>query len=343
MARKHSSNPNYMPIIKWQKWEQKALSKTFSEIKEELTPCIEIRDASQHTNLLKNFQDVWGAPALVDYANPSGLLTDTRQNELEEFLLHSKSAGFDITPVFGPSEIRRAPHSLQKIATSFSKIAIRLRVSLSDLPLSYDRINELRDAKATISRNTDASFILDLGKAPENWNEASIIGVTSAFKNAKALGFNKVHLASGAYPDDLSFVRTGYAEIPRHDWAFWKAVNRSAPELEVGYSDYGILSPQWTEEALMRMSSRISIRYTRNNDWLILRADGKTKEDSIAISQILVTTFGSDFRGAGYSFGDDIISHRADSTVPKKDKLCGHYHIAEGWSHHMAHVIKEQY
>lgn len=343
MARKNPESPNYLPIIKWQKWEQKALSEIFSEIKSEVTPCIEIRDSSQHKNLVKNFQDVWNAPALIDYADPRGVLTQTRQSDLYDFLCHAVKEGFDVSPVFGPTEIKRASTALISLATSFSEVSIRLRTSLAQLPLSEQTFNELRDARSAIPQGKNTRFILDLGKTPQAWDASNIGYLKATLINAKALGFNSVYLASGAYPDDLSFIKTGYGEIPRQDWALWQNLNTSTPELGIGYSDYGILSPQWTEEALIRMSSRISIRYTRSNDWLILRADGKTKDDSIAISQILVTTFQNDFQGLGFSFGDNIIHHRADSSAPKKDKLCGHYHIAEGWSHHMAHVIKIQY
>ncbi|WP_241090483.1 beta family protein [Pseudomonas viridiflava] len=124
---------------------------------------------------------------------------------------------------------------------------------------------------------------------------------------------------------------------------FWYDVNANVPNLGLGFGDYGTLSPEWTEEILERRSNRIAIRYTRGVDWLILRADGKTTNDSIAISEILVNTYPKDFKGAPYSFGDQILSDRADPTVPVKKKRCGHYHITEGWSHHIAYVLKEQY
>ncbi|MNY22216.1 hypothetical protein D3C86_1558120 [compost metagenome] len=152
-----------------------------------------------------------------------------------------------------------------------------------------------------------------------------------------------MHLISGAYPASLASVKTGSANFKRSDWAFWNDVNAIVPDLTIGFGDYGTLSPEWTEETLELRSNRIAIRYTRDSNWLILRADGKTTSDSIAISEILVNNYSSDFKGATYSFGDLIRSERADPNFPIKKKRCGHYHITESWSHHIAYVIKEQY
>jgi hypothetical protein len=75
-------------------------------------------------------------------------------------------------------------------------------------------------------------------------------------------------------------------------------------------------------------------------DWV---AGWRGIRNSIALSEILVNTYAGDFKGATYSFGDRLIEERADPNLPAKKKRCGHYHITEAWSHHIAYVLKEQY
>ncbi|WP_206862777.1 beta family protein, partial [Enterobacter chengduensis] len=116
-----------------------------------------------------------------------------------------------------------------------------------------------------------------------------------------------------------------------------------AANAKIGYADYGILAPTWTEKILTRRGSRVAIKYTRDKDWLVLRAAGNKTNDSISLSVILTTIHKADFKGHGYSYGDDLIDDRANTNIPLKNKKCGHYQFTEAWSHHMAFVVKEQY
>lgn len=134
------------------------------------------------------------------------------------------------------------------------------------------------------------------------------------------------------------------ATYDRDDWRLWGELKTIASDLQVGYSDYGILSPKWTEEVLKKIAKKVALRYTRDDSWLILKAAGKTKQDSIDLSVILITTYASDFKGATYSLGDRLMATRADSKVPDREKKGGaSSHLTEAWIHHIAYVVKDQY
>ena len=91
MALRFPNHPYYIPIIKWQSWEQRALLQTRGDVKPYVRPCIEVRHSNQHSSLVGNFQTAWGAPALVDYANPEGRLVGIRPLEFEAFLQIAKA------------------------------------------------------------------------------------------------------------------------------------------------------------------------------------------------------------------------------------------------------------
>ncbi|MBU3057228.1 MULTISPECIES: hypothetical protein [Pseudomonas] len=341
MAR-YPQHPQYIPIIKWQSWEQRALEQVETALRPRVRPCIEVRTSKQHLNLMNKLQKVWQQEVLVDYANPSGQLTHTRQTELLDFLQHAVQQKLLVSPVVGPSYLATLGARFTKLAASLPFVTIRLRLSALSVPA--DKLQLAQGAFAWLkAAGIKSTLIVDLGVSPKDWQPSEVSSFSQDLRSLAAIGYESIHVISGAYPASLASVKTGAATFKRTDWLFWKDLNANVPELAVGFGDYGTLSPEWTEQILERRSNRIALRYTRDDNWLILRAGGKTSSDSIAISEILVNTYPKDFKGAGYSFGDLLLSERADPNIPVKKKRCGHYHITEAWSHHIAYVLKEQY
>lgn len=336
------AHPPYIPIIKWQGYEQRALEKVDAALISRMRPCVEVRTSKQHVNLIENLHKIWPHEVLVDYSNPSGAMTPVRLSELLDFMQYAVQQKLPVSPVLGPSFVVGAGARFFKLVAALPSVVIRLRVDA--LTVSGDRQQLAKVAHDYLKANgISSSLIVDLGVSPQEWTLAEAARMGQDLQALAAIGYQSVHLISGAYPASLASVKTGMATFKRYDWGFWRDVNAGAPGLNVGFGDYGTLSPEWTEEILQRRGSRKAIRYTRDADWLILRADGSTTSDSIAISEILVNTYANDFKGAAYSFGDTLIEERADPNFPAKKKRCGHYHITEAWSHHIAYVLKEQY
>jgi hypothetical protein len=337
----YATHPHYIPIIKWQAYEQRALEKVDAVLLPRVKPCIEVRTSKQHLNLTKNLKAVWPHEVYVDYANPSGDLTVPRQAELMAFLQTAIAAQLPVSPVIGPTFLATLGQPFLQATASLPSIAIRVR--LGSLAITPQILQLVTGSFTTLqAAGRKAELFVDLGVSPKTWTTAEVTVFGQSMRALCGIGFATVHLISGAFPASLASVKTGSGKFDRKDWGFWKDVTASVPDVKIGYGDYGTLSPEWTEKALELRSNSLAIRYTRDDNWLILRAPGKTAPDSVALSQILVNTY-ADFKGKGYSFGDDLLEQRADPNVPQKLKKCGHYHITEGWSHHVAYVLKEQY
>jgi hypothetical protein len=269
-------------------------------------------------------------------------LSGVRLAEFRDFLKIAKTNSYSIVPTLSPNDLNNLSTPDLNLLVSFGEVAIREKIS--GFSLSADQEIQLKAAiqKINSADNCGTRVLIDKGQAPETWTQANCTQLANAIDQINDVGIKSIHLLSGAYPESLTTVKTGMAEFARNDWALWKDINNICTS-NVGFCDYGILNPYWTEETLELRGQRLAIRYTRDLDWLILRADGKTRDHSIAISQILVNVYSSDFKGAPYSYGDQLLEERADPTFPDKDKKCGHYHITEGWSHHIAFVVKQQY
>lgn len=337
MASIHPNYPGYIPIIKWQRWEQKALS-NIDEFKGRVLPCLEVRDSGQHSNIMNAFPDVWGAEALVDYANPHGHLTVSRRRQLRDLLARD----FPVIPVVNPSDLNALQDTnLLNSLRRAGEVALRLRVD--GINVDVAQIKQVASALGTLSRHCEVRcLIVDGGVTPGAWDDAELKRFVLNMRSLGSFSIQSLYYASGSFPDGFAKI-TGTARLPRLDWRLWREISHVAPDLHIGYSDYGTLSPEWTEEVLTRYSRRVAIRYTTDDEWIIVRGSEKTKAESVVISGLFVRLFSGEFKGPAFSYGDELIAERADPSVPLKDKKCGNYHITEAWAHHMAFVVKEQY
>ncbi|MFP0194463.1 beta family protein [Pseudomonas sp. PHC1] len=342
MPSQYPSHPPYIPIIKWQKAEQKALSAIGEELIEHVWPCIEVRGVTYHELLMSEVYHYWKGTALVDYANPSGRLDGRRMKEFESFLTVAGDKTYPIIPVIDSRDALELNDKMQQLLSTFETVVVRLRAE--GLTLSQVHFDQAGSAFSMLSGlNVSPLLMVDLGESPTSWTPEVLQSFAGGLQKLKAFGYTTVHLTSGAYPQSLVDVAT-MAEYDRNDWKLWKELNAVAPELTLGYSDYGILSPKWTEDILKKIAKKVAIRYTRAKDWLILKATGKRKQDSINLSVILVNTYADDFMGPQFSLGDRQMAIRADESVPDRNKKSGaSSHLTEAWIHHIAYVVKEQY
>ncbi|WP_191968527.1 hypothetical protein [Cellvibrio sp. KY-GH-1] len=329
----------YIPIIKWQKNERLALSFLEEDIKQCVLPCLEIRNHDQHTKLLECFEEVWDAPAIIDYANPQGVLTVERIRELREFLKYARDNEHPIVPALNPMDaLVYSNTNLIKAISKHEEIALRLRVS--DFKITDANIANCKKADELFA-GKNKRLIVDFGNSPQEKDAVNLNDLDLNLKKLRSEGFKNIHIISGAFPSDLSSVKNGPKNFIRYDLEFWKNIQSRHSRGPLGYGDYGILSPGWTEETLQRRGSRVAIRYTCEGSWFILRGANAKKSESIALSELLLNVYEDVFKGADYSWGDKIIADRANQELKDKDKKSGGYHFAEAWNHHITFVIKE--
>lgn len=340
MTMQYTVYPQYIPIVKWQKWERLALKNTEPAIAIRVLPCIEVRDSKQHQMALDEYEDTWKVAALVDYSNPKGLMSKDRAKELAQFLQQVKGSAAYVSPVLNPLSV---PLVLPIIKSALGPRKITLRVRLAQLDMAADYVGHLKAALASpdLAAVTNR-LIVDLGTTPSGVSDQDVQKLVTQLRSMKGLGFDYLHLASGAFPESLMHIN-GAGQVDRRDWKFWERVAKADPSLLVGYADYGPLTPEWSEEQLMRRGGRAVIRYALDDKWRVIRATTNTKADSIAISTLMTTIYNSEFKGAAFSFGDQLIADRANPALPLTKKMGGNYHITEYWNHHIAHVVKLQY
>ncbi|HCN00706.1 MULTISPECIES: beta family protein [Pantoea] len=350
MHSNYPDHPPYMPVIKWQKWEKKALENVHSTITSRIKPCLEIRNSQQHVDILTSLVSVWAYGCYVDYSDPdgkltkidnNGLLVRTRLNEFLEFIDTYYNLK-KIIPTLSPQDFVKLNQTDLNKLQKCTNIAFRLRLNILNVEQSH--INVVTNALTLAhSHGFKVELIVDLRVAPTNFDPNTLKLFSQQLDSLTKIGFTSVRLLSGAFPDSIANIKTGSGNYTRNDWLLWEKVTNLIANTKIGYADYGVLAPTWTEEVLTKRGSKVAIKYTRDKDWLVLRAGGNKSSDSISLSQIFMANHKADFKGKGYSYGDDLIEDRANPNVLLKNKKCGHYQITEAWSHHMAFVVIEQY
>jgi hypothetical protein len=344
MTAHYPNHPPYMPMIKWQSWERLALSKMDAGLLGDVRPCIEVRESDQHAKLLSELPIVWPGPALVDYADPAGRLTAARRAELLQFLQHPAGANPAVVPVLNPLDASvQGDAALRQAMILRGVVAYRWRTNL-DANMAVQVPGLLTAVARCPTAREGTILIVDLGVTPSSWTPAELQALRVTLAACAAHGFAMVYLTSGAFPDSLAAVQT-MAKLDRHDWRLWQSLTILAPELTIGYGDYGTLSPLWKESILKQGGgqTRSNIRYATTDHWLVLRGSSGKREECIAISELMTTVYSGTFEGRPFSYGDLLIADRANAALPKKDRHCGHYRITEAWNHHMTYVVRKQY
>lgn len=119
-------------------------------------------------------------------------------------------------------------------------------------------------------------------------------------------------IASGAFPQNLTKCKLDEPNfLPRFDWQNWlqygkeKGLVRSPT-----FADYTIRNPIF-DEASQYLNSTPSIKYTLDNDWLILKGKMHRYEHYLANAKLLVEDMTDTFRGEKFSWGDKNIADKA--------------------------------
>lgn len=335
------ARPPYVPIIKWQQYERSALAALEKPVADRILPCLEIRDSSQHDALIKHLATVWPRLVLVDYADPSGTLTASRFKELSTFLKQLPADDSSVIPVFGPPDVLRlGGTAVASILKKRHRVGLRLRTRQSGSDAAA--LAMIQQALQILGIAAESVVLLvDMGTTPTlTSNERS--SFASFIAGCAALGFNMVTVASGAFPSDLQSIK-GSKLIDRDDWVLWTSLVPLIPSVNIGFADYGILSPKWEEIQLTRRGGKATIKYALDNSWRIIRGTDKTKGQSIAISVLMTTVHQAEFRKKGYSHGDTMIADRVDPSLPLSKKKGGNAHITEAWTIHITYLVKAQY
>ncbi|MCH7883567.1 beta family protein [Patescibacteria group bacterium] len=376
------NSKHYIPILKWKRAELRALKGLSEKDRDQITPLIELvmpmvpiyKDPKKKikksqaemleeivakfktkriTEIPKEILASWGKrPIFVDFS----LLYNTESaTQIKIYALHKIiTAGVDLGLKIIPLLNLSDDHELKRAICSVSKEydqGICLRITPSDLS-DTEKVEALSKKIDGFLSDFDLNeknidLLIDIKEQCDQY-----LKCLHSSQNIKNLTkWRNFIFACGAFPANLSKCKLDEPTLlPRIDWKNWlkytrdKAKDNKLSRVPI-FADYAIRNPIFNE-SLQYFSSTTSIKYTIDNDWVIMK--GKIRDYPLyLVNAKLLVEDTEYFYGEAFSSGDEYVAQKAK-----------HYHeyiknpsikgtgrsedwIAMGTNHHLALVVHQ--
>ena len=318
------NSKHYVPILKWKRAEQGALKALEEDHKKYITPVIQLvmpkcKLKEKLTDIIARFKElvseipskvveVWGVdPVFVDVS----LLFTTRLKAESLKIISQKGSklGGTFIPVIhlnDDEEIKNTVYSL----VQENKRGLCLRLICSDLSdpnkLKQDIAKLLSSSRL---KEKDIDLLVDIKETDKNGDKyVKYLNLTRNISNLAS--WRTFIFAAGSFPKDLSECKLDEENLlPRIDWRSWKEhLSNSKPQRKPAFADYTIQHPIYKEDTQF-FPPTSSIKYTLENEWLIMKGKKQKFELYLASAAALVTD--KRFYGGNFSDGDKYISEKA--------------------------------
>lgn len=364
----------YIPILKWKRAELRALKLLGESDKKQIAPIIELvmptvapykdaknkikrTDDERIAEMILKFRDerikkipeeileAWGKNKIfVDFT----LLytTPLKIESMDKIISNGYDLGLKIVPVVNLNDEKVIKEIVCLLSKKYnSGLCLRITKSdLSDTDILNKKINEFLRDFYLIRDNVD--LLVDVKEIQENGSHYSKL-IDSSQNITEIKEWRNFIFASGSFPQDLSKCKLDeLTPIPRFDWMNWKNYFESKKLKRTPiFSDYTIRNPIFNE-ALQYFNSTKSIKYTIENEWIILKGRVDEFADYLTNAKLLVESSGY-FYGENFSPGDKGIADKARhySAYIKDRSLKGTGRsedwIAMGINHHLILVTNQ--
>ena len=325
---------HYVPILKWKRAEQGALETLADEYRDRISPFVELvmpKPKSLYRDKMKKikkhreelFQELiiefrtkripdipdeiiksWGTrPAFIDF---SLLYTiELKVESIEKILEKATKQGAKLIPVLNLSDSAEIKTGIRRALKKYGS-GVCLRIVSSDL----EDTNKLNDELDTILKYLDTSWgnidlLVDIKEKGKRY--LKYFNLSQNIKDLKKC--RNFIFACGAFPEDLSECTVDEEKlIPRIEWISWLGMRNKQTKRDPTFADYAVRSPIYNE-ALQFYHATASIKYTLENDWLILK--GKVKQFGIYLASAALLVKDARFYGEKFSSGDKFTAEKA--------------------------------
>lgn len=351
---------HYVPILKWKRAEQNALKTLEEKHKKNITPLLQFvmprgKQTDQRQDIIAKLEgqlvkipariiEVWGKmPVFIDVS-----LLFSIPLKIKSLAVISE-LGHDLDAIFIPTIYLNDEQPLKDIAYKLAKknkTGLCLRLICPDFT-DLDKINEDISNMLSISglNETDIDLIVDIKETDADSNKC-IKYIEKSQNLPNLMKWRTFSFASGSFPEDLSAFKLDEKNlIPRIDWKSWKEyVTGTKLKRKPSFSDYTIQHPIYNEAAQFYHPTT-SIKYTLENEWLILK--GKKHRFEMYLGSAKLLSKDPCFYGESYSYGDKYVLTKAKHCDEYlKNKKVGGTGSTETWitagiNHHLALVANQ--
>lgn len=376
-------NPkHYVPILKWKRAEQRALEALDEKKKDAITPLIELvmpmvplykKKERKDEKKIKKTQDElfteivfkfkekrikripeeilrsWGArPVFLDFSllYEAQLTTQLKVNSLNKIIPVGIDMGLKIIPVLNLNDDPKIKEAICSLLGKNNQ-GTCLRIAPSDLSNTKVLNNKVKNFLRDFSLpRKSIDLLIDIKEIKERGGQyLQFINASQEIENL--LEWRNFIFASGAFPEDLSECKRDETTLlPRFDWQNWLHYsNAKKLKRNPTFADYTIRNPIFYE-LLQYYSPTTSIKYSLENDWLVMK--GRVREPELYLANAKLLVEDTDyFYGDNFSWGDKNIAQKAkyyhQYVKNRAAKGTGRTEdwIAWGMNHHLTSVVDQ--
>ncbi len=329
---------HYVPILKWKRAEQRALEVLKNKDKDHITPLIELvmptvpryKDKEGKVRrtpeeiflkMVSTFREVriqkipeeilkyWGhRPIFIDFSLLHAPQDTTRLKveSLKKIVTTGVELDLDLIPVINLSDDKEIKETACLLSKKHNK-GICLRIVSSDLADIENLNKKIGSFLLTFDLSEESiNLLVDIKEKGDQYLQ--YMNLSQKIKNLT--NWKNFIFASGAFPEDLSECKFDEENlIPRTDWKSWKKhVASKELQRKPTFADYTIRYPIYNE-SLQYYHPTASIKYTHDNNWLVMK--GKKQEFKLYLANAKLLAGSPYFYGEKFSDGDKTIAEKA--------------------------------
>jgi len=349
---------HYVPILKGKLGEFKALLELESSIKDKITPLIEVPPIpldydtgkpakSVDTHLKKfvpNIERYWGKqrPAFADLNFIPDNKMKNGEHPLSSVFQQARSLGLLLTPVTGlyrDPEYQTAAKDI--IDTDGRGVCIRIEpADIEDEELD----NSITELMKTLNVNqTETDLIIDLKEIQKDQIGLlvrSVRDVIRTLSNPKE--WRTLTLVATAFPQTMAgFEPNTISLTNRAEWQLWTTLLHNASKIArmPTFGDYTVVHPELLEIDPRIMQLGAKIKYTFDNDWIIVKGTSIRRGGSEQTRDLCRNlTSLSEYLKADFSWGDKFIQDCAEEKTGVGSQTTW---VTVGINHHITFIVKQ--
>ncbi|KGP89988.1 hypothetical protein N780_07635 [Pontibacillus chungwhensis BH030062] len=317
----------YVPVIRWKRGEQSAIKELEKNIKDNISPIIEIppidwdfdkeefkKSIDQHlSNFAKQIEECWNENTL--YIDALQICLDDEEtmesgtHPLKFIFDHLEGINIKAIPVTSPSRGENYQSAIHEIINEY-KTGVCLRLRDED----FDEIEDLLLTTRGFPCDTnEIDLIIDyefIEPKHEKRTSKLVLGSLQSIPDINSWR-NLIFIAT-SMPDNLSAISTGTdGSIPRIEWSIYNKLLKASLPRYPTFGDYIIQNPNYNQIDPRVIQMAASIRYTSKSEFLIFRGfsvrspkHGKWGQAKTLCERVIKSP---QFSGENFSYGDKYI------------------------------------
>lgn len=350
---------HYVPILRWKQAERLALRDLDPESKAGMTPLIEVTPRALSAEGTANPKIVdqrcskvaaemlndWGGGRLfIDFGLiASGVRATGGTHPLAVLFEAGRTLFPSFVPVTGLGRDATYQEAVRSVvAVDGLGLCLRLRGQELQRPQLPAEISRLLAALGVDYEQVD--LLLDYEIVDDT--PPSLAAACERLPNLPR--WRTFTIASGAFPENLTGMRVGEHVLPRRDWRAWRDQVTAHPPLPrlPAYGDYTIQYPVFREPGF-GLNFSASIRYSAEEDWVIMRGEGVRNDDGPGYSQwpanATLLCERTEYQGEDFSVGDRYIKEMSEEVAKNGSGRTGGAGtwLQAGFNHHLTLTVRQ--